>query len=147
MSVGARRTDRIRGAQPLPALTSSWNTSAILVTRKRCKDGPLIVKRQSPAILVWRSAHALVAVGFLASIGYVWWCAVSGRRGRLLRIAVGALSTEGILVVANHGDCPLGPWEIASVMPYPYSSSSFRPRQRDWQSPYSGPLPLRDWAF
>ncbi len=38
MSVGARRTDRIRGAQPLPALTSSWNTSAILVTRKRCKD-------------------------------------------------------------------------------------------------------------
>jgi hypothetical protein len=60
-------------------------------------------------VIAWRSAHGVIAVGFLAAIGYVWWCAVTGRRGPLLRAALGALATEGVLVVANGGDCPLGP--------------------------------------
>jgi hypothetical protein len=63
----------------------------------------------SPAVIVWRAAHGLIAIGFLASIGYVWWCALTGRRGPLLRAAIGALVGEGVLVVANGGDCPLGP--------------------------------------
>lgn len=46
--------------------------------------------------------------GFLASIGYVGWCALTGRRGPLLRPAIVALVSEGVLVVANRGDCPLG---------------------------------------
>lgn len=61
-----------------------------------------------PAVIAWRSAHATVAVGFLASIAYIWWCAITGRRDRLLRAAVIALAAEGIVVAANHGDCPLG---------------------------------------
>jgi hypothetical protein len=61
----------------------------------------------SPAVLVWRAAHGLIACGFLASIGYVWWCAFTGRRGRLLRLAIAALVSEGALVVANGGNCPL----------------------------------------
>lgn len=60
-------------------------------------------------MLLWRTAHGLIAFGFLASIGYVWWCALTGRRGRWLRPAVGALVGEGVLVVTNGGDCPLGP--------------------------------------
>ena len=64
---------------------------------------------QRRAVLVWRTAHGLIAVGFLGSIGYVWWCALTGRRGRWLRPAIGALVGEGILVVTNGGDCPLGP--------------------------------------
>jgi hypothetical protein len=44
----------------------------------------------------------------LLSIAYVWWCALTGHRGRLLRIAVTALVSEGGVVIANHGDCPLG---------------------------------------
>jgi len=60
-------------------------------------------------VLLWRTAHGLIAVGFLGSIGYVWWCALTGRRGRWLRPAVGALVGEGVLVVINGGDCPLGP--------------------------------------
>src|SRR5512135_1059925 len=64
---------------------------------------------QRRAVLLWRTAHGLIAVGFLASIGYVWWCALTGRRGRWLRPAVGALIGEGVLVVTNGGDCPLGP--------------------------------------
>jgi hypothetical protein len=53
--------------------------------------------------------HGTIAIGFLASIGYVWWCALTGRRGTLLRLAIAALSSECVLVVTNHGNCPLGP--------------------------------------
>ena len=63
----------------------------------------------SPAVLVWRAAHGLIAIGFLASIGYVWWCALTGQRGPLLRPAIAALVSEGVLVVTNRGNCPLGP--------------------------------------
>jgi hypothetical protein len=64
--------------------------------------------RPSPLILAWRAGHAALALGFLASIAYVWRCALSGRRGPLLRAAVAALLAEGALVAANRGDCPLG---------------------------------------
>ena len=63
----------------------------------------------SSAVLAWRAGHGLIALGFLASIGYVWWCALTGRRGRPLRWAIAALAGEGVLVIANGGDCPLGP--------------------------------------
>lgn len=62
----------------------------------------------TPAVIAWRSAHGLIAVVFLASIAYIWWCALSGHRGPMLRRAVAALAAEGALVAANHGDCPLG---------------------------------------
>jgi hypothetical protein len=48
-------------------------------------------------------------VAFLGAIFYVWWCALTGRRDRWLRLAVVALVAEGAFVAANHGDCPLGP--------------------------------------
>ena len=62
-----------------------------------------------PAVVTCRVAHASIALGFLSSIAYVWWCAISYRRGPLLRLAVTALLAEGLVVTANHGDCPLGP--------------------------------------
>jgi hypothetical protein len=58
-------------------------------------------------VFAWRAGHGLIATGFLASIAYIWWCALSGRRGPLLRTAIGALVGEGALVAANRGDCPL----------------------------------------
>lgn len=61
------------------------------------------------AVIVWRAAHALIAVWFLASIAYVWWCALTRRRGRLLRWVIAGLAAEGALVAANRGDCPLAP--------------------------------------
>ena len=63
----------------------------------------------SPAVLVWRSAHALIAVAMLAAIGVVWFSAITGSRGPRLRWAIGILVAEGVLVAANGGDCPLGP--------------------------------------
>ena len=64
--------------------------------------------RLSRAALAFRTAHAAIAFEQLLAIAYVWWCALSGRRGRLLRIAAASLVGEGVLVAANHGDCPLG---------------------------------------
>ena len=62
----------------------------------------------SPAARALRVAHALITALFLSAIGYVWWCALTGRRGPLLRAAVASLTGEALLVTANHGDCPLG---------------------------------------
>ena len=72
-----------------------------------------------PAALAFRSLHALIAAGFLWAIAYVWWCALTGRRDRLLRAAVVALVGEGVVVAANHGDCPLGPLQQRLDDPVP----------------------------
>ena len=58
--------------------------------------------------LAWRAAHTGIAVAFLAAIAHVWFCALTGRRGPMLRAAVVALAGEGAVVAANGGDCPLG---------------------------------------
>lgn len=64
--------------------------------------------RLSPAALALRVAHGAIAVAFLLGIAYIWWCALTDRRGALLRITVTALVGESAAVLANHGDCPLG---------------------------------------
>ena len=61
-----------------------------------------------PAALAFRALHAAISVGFLSAIAYVWSCALTGRRGPMLRLAVAPLAGEGLLVAANGGDCPLG---------------------------------------
>jgi len=63
----------------------------------------------SRAALALRAAHAAVAAEQLIAIAYVWWCALSGRRGRLLRIAaatLGAIIAAGLalLVARVHRD-------------------------------------------
>ena len=69
-------------------------------------SGPTM--KLSRAALAFRAAHAAIAAEQLIAISYVWWCALSGHRGRLLRIAAATLICEGVLVTANRGDCPLG---------------------------------------
>jgi hypothetical protein len=62
----------------------------------------------SRAALAFRTLHAAIAIEMLLAIAYVWWCALRGRRDYLLRIAAASLIGEGVIVAANHGDCPLG---------------------------------------
>jgi hypothetical protein len=64
--------------------------------------------RLRPLVIAWRAGHAVIAVVFLASIGFVWWSALTRRRGPLLRPAIVALVGEGTVVALNGGDCPLG---------------------------------------
>ena len=65
---------------------------------------------------------------FLLAIAYVWWCALSGRRDRLLQIAVAALVGEGAVVAANHGDCPLGGLQDRLGDPVPLFELVLSPR-------------------
>jgi hypothetical protein len=94
----------------------------------------------SPAVVVWRAAHGLIATGFLASIGYVWWCALTGRRGPWLRPAIVALVGEGGLVVANRGDCPLGPLGDRIGDPVPLFELVLSPRAAHRAVPTLGAL-------
>jgi hypothetical protein len=85
-------------------------------------------RRLPPAALAFRRAHAVIAAAFLLAIAYVWWCALSGRRGPLLRVAIVALAAEGTLVVANRGDCPLGGLQERVGDPVPLFELVLSPR-------------------
>jgi hypothetical protein len=84
-------------------------------------------ERLSPAARAFRAAHGAITVAFLAAIVYVWWCALTRRRDRWLRLAVAALVAEGAVVTANHGDCPLGPLQARFGDPVPLFELVFSP--------------------
>ena len=86
------------------------------------------VKNLSRAALAFRTFHSAIAVEQLLAIAYVWWCALSGRRDRLLRIAVATLIGEGVLVTANRGDCPLGGLQDRLGDPVPLFELVLSPR-------------------
>ena len=79
----------------------------------------MVSKKLSPAAWAFRVAHGAIGVAFLGAIAYIWWCALTGRRSRGLRLAVVAILGEGAFVAANHGDCPLGPLQARLGDPVP----------------------------
>ena len=85
-------------------------------------------RKLSAAGLASRFVHAAIATAFLLAIAYVWWCALTGRRGALLWIAVTALVSEGALVAANRGDCPLGGLQERVGDPVPLFELVLSPR-------------------
>ena len=85
-------------------------------------------KKLSQAALAFRAAHTAIAVEQLLAIAYVWWCALSGRRDRLLRIAAATLIGEGVLVATNRGDCPLGGLQERLGDPIPLFELVLSPR-------------------
>jgi hypothetical protein len=89
---------------------------------------PKRAKKLSRAALAFRTAHAAIAVEQLLAIAYVWWCALSGRRDRLLRFAAASLIGEGALVSANRGDCPLGGLQERLGDPVPLFELVLSPR-------------------
>ena len=88
----------------------------------------------------FRTFHAAIAVEQLLAIAYVWWCALSGRRDRLLRIAVATLIGEGVLVIANRGDCPLGPLQDRLGDPVPLFELVLSPRAAKLAVPTLGAI-------
>jgi len=75
--------------------------------------------RLSRAARALRVGHGAITGAFLGAIGYVWWCALKGRRDGWLRLTVVALVSEGAFVALNHGDCPLGPLQERLGDPVP----------------------------
>jgi hypothetical protein len=92
----------------------------------------------TPGALAFRALHTAIAAGFLHAIAYVWWCALSGRRGPLLRVAIVALTTEGTLVAANGGDCPLGGLQGRMGDPIPLFELVLSPRAAKCAVPVLG---------
>jgi hypothetical protein len=98
----------------------------------------------SRAALAFRAGHTAIAIEQLLAIAYVWWCALTDRRDRLLRIAVATLLIEGVLVVANRGDRPLGGLQQRLGDPVPLFelvlSPRASPRAARWAVPTLGAI-------
>ena len=92
------------------------------------KFNPVPATELSRAALAFRAAHAAIAAEQLFAIAYVWWCALTGRRDRLLCIAASTLIVEGVFVAANRGDCPLGGLQRRLGDPVPLFELALSPR-------------------
>jgi len=73
----------------------------------------------SPPAKTLRLIHVAIAVIGLASLGYLWLCALTGRRDRLLAMACGALSLQGAAILVGRGNCPMGPIQARLGDPVP----------------------------
>ncbi len=60
--------------------------------------------RQARAL---RVVHNSIGVAELGCLGYLWLCAITGRRDRWPGLSASVLAAEGITLVAANG-CPLG---------------------------------------
>ena len=99
-------------------------------------------RRRRPGLsapaLSFRAVHAVIAIAFLAAIALVWWSAITGRSGPLVRLAVAGLITEGVVVAANEGDCPLGPLQERAGDPVPLFELVLPPRAAKLAVPVLG---------
>jgi hypothetical protein len=64
-----------------------------------------------PGARAFRTFHALIAFVELAGLGYVWWCALTRRRGPYLGVSIAVLGIEGAGLIVGRGNCPLGPFQ------------------------------------
>ncbi len=76
----------------------------------------------------FRVAHGVFAGMQLASLGYVWVCALTRRRDRTLDVCVGALVIEASALVVGRGDCPMGPFQHRLGDPVPMFEWVLSPR-------------------
>src|ERR1700694_5937089 len=75
-----------------------------------------------------RLGHIGIAVVELSSLTYLWYCALSGRRDRLLGAAVATLAVQGVALLIGHGNCPLGPLQRRLGDPDPLFELILPPR-------------------
>lgn len=68
----------------------------------------------------WRVVHASWSVAQLASLGYIYASAVTGRRSPGLWAGVGFLSLEGVALVIGRGNCPVGALQAEWGDPVPF---------------------------
>jgi hypothetical protein len=66
-----------------------------------------------------RAGHVVVAGVELFCLSYLWLCACTNRRDKLLWAAITVLVGEGVGLVVGRGDCPLGPLQERLGDPVP----------------------------
>ena len=81
-----------------------------------------------PEAKAFRVGHGAWSVVGIATLGYIWACALSGRRDRRLWASIGFLSVEGIALVIGRGDCPFGPFQARLGDPVPFFELVLPPR-------------------
>jgi hypothetical protein len=72
--------------------------------------------------------HVAIAVLGLGSLTYIWFCALTGRRDRLLGAALVTMSVQGVALLIGRGDCPLGPLQRRLGDPDPLFEVVLPPR-------------------
>ena len=77
---------------------------------------------------LWRLFHASWSVAQLACLGYMWACALTGRRSPRLWASVAFLTAGGAALVVGHGDCPVGPLQAEWGDPVPFFELVLPPR-------------------
>ena len=75
-----------------------------------------------------RVGHVAIAVVGLSSLAYIWACALTGRRDRLLGVALATLSVQGVALLVGRGNCPLGPLQQRLGDPDPLFELVLPPR-------------------
>lgn len=55
-----------------------------------------------------RALHGAITLLFLSCLAYVYYAGLTNQVGPLAYIAVALLLLEGLVIVLNRGDCPLG---------------------------------------
>lgn len=75
-----------------------------------------------------RIGHGVIGVFELGCLGYLWACALTRRRGRLLGATLLVLSAEGAGLVIGRGNCPLGPLQRRAGDPVPLFELVLPPR-------------------
>lgn len=81
-----------------------------------------------PRARAFRIVHTLWSVAGLASLAYIWACAVSGRRDRGLAASMAFLLVEGGALVVGRGNCPMGPLQAEWGDPVPFFELVLPPR-------------------
>jgi hypothetical protein len=76
----------------------------------------------------WRVVHATWSVAQLASLGYIWGSAMTGRRSPRLWASVAFLFIEGGALVVGRGNCPVGPLQAEWGDPTPFFELVLPPR-------------------
>jgi hypothetical protein len=76
----------------------------------------------------YRVFHTAWSVVGLASLGYIWACALMRRRDRRLWASVAFLSIEGVGLIVGGGDCPMGPLQRQMGDPVPFFELVLPPR-------------------
>lgn len=76
----------------------------------------------------FRVAHAAWAVASMASLGFIWASAFTGRRDRWLWTCVSFLSLEGVALIVGRGNCPFGPLQRRLGDPVPLFELVLPPR-------------------
>jgi hypothetical protein len=115
-----------------PAL-GRWQANAPVDAMRSQREDQPVTRSVTWATLsrparAYRVFHASWSVAGLASLGYVWACAATRRRDRILAASVAFLSVEGVGLIIGRGDCPMGQFQSQLGDPVPFFELVLPPR-------------------